>query len=462
MKKIPLLLSLATLITLGTGCTQPPSLNTQKPNNPGQLGVNFIRFFMAQESAGQQSPRMRESEKNELDTKTSYLQPEAIFEEFEKLGIQSYRQFIKADLLWDVIEPENDQWNFTGTDAVLLENTSTATPIVTLFSLQYASPTPPWTSSPQEFEKELTEETKEYLLKIIERYGDVVTYWELGNEMDHWKAADPEETQGKDSLPASYPLNGFTPQEQGIFLKQAADFIRSHDEDAIIVMPGMGSPASTDWYEGVLETAGPDTFDIVNYHYYGDMERYSDIRQKFNEILIDSEMDGKPVWLTETGTTWSQETAQIRDRQGEASEESQAADIFRRIIPAYSHGDDLVMWHTFIGSPVMAGNEWGGFGILSDKGEPMQSYYTFALLANEVIPFKSVEKISEDAQGINTYRITTENGEIKYVAWGTGTFQVPENISQATSVITNTENFTWNEVDPGQTLRLNSIPTLFK
>lgn len=63
--------------------------------------------------------------------------------------------------------------------------------------MQYAPGTPPWARSPDEFEPALGSEAQEYLDAVIERYGPVVKYWELGNEMDHWRAADPQQSTDK-------------------------------------------------------------------------------------------------------------------------------------------------------------------------------------------------------------------------------------------------------------------------
>ena len=98
--------------------------------------------------------------------------------------------------------------------------------------------------------------------------------------MVHWRSADPGSTQtgqGAEKLPASYPLEGYSPQEQGVFLAQTARIIRTNDPDAIILMPGLPSLdeySVQTWLAGVLEGGGKDWFDVVNYHYYGDWQRF--------------------------------------------------------------------------------------------------------------------------------------------------------------------------------------------
>ncbi len=142
-----------------------------------------------------------------LDTHTPYLQPDWIFADFRALGVQAYRQLTMADRWWGIIQPGPGAWNFAQADAVVPN--ADFEPIVTLFGLQYASPTclgrpPPTVSSARSDPK------RAYLEAVIERYGPYVRYWEIGNEMDHWRAAGP----GSDRRPRisrPRPRDGFSP-----------------------------------------------------------------------------------------------------------------------------------------------------------------------------------------------------------------------------------------------------------
>ncbi len=209
-----------------------------------QIGLNFIRFFWEDESvmpAGRPDPGQQV---RMLNYDTPYVQPDWILDDFRTLGIDAFRQFIKADLFWDIIEPHDDDWHFEAADAVLLRDDLDLTPIVTLFALQYASPTPPWVEDAALFQKTLGPEAMDYLDHVIERYGDVITYWEIGNEMSHWRAADADAdgtlAAERGRIPPIMPVDGFSPQEQGVFLAQVAAYIRERDPDAVIVMPGLG------------------------------------------------------------------------------------------------------------------------------------------------------------------------------------------------------------------------------
>ena len=428
-----------------------PSTDLDRPEKL-QIGVNFIRFYWSEDNS--------QSETGSFDTPSDYVQPEAIFEDFSKLGINTFRQFIKADFLWNIIESQDNQWDFSQADNVVTN--PDFEPIVTLFAIQYASPTPPWTESNKDFQKTLGLEAKDYIETLIDRYGDYVTYWELGNEMSHWVAAEnpPEDS----SLPFYYPLDGFSPQEQGFFLRQVSEFIKGRDPDAVIVLPGMGGIGAHSldfWLEGVIEGAGgTDWFDIVNYHFYGGWESFTKQRQQFDQKLVELSIDDKPVWLTETGST-SSETLTLRTDYPN-SEESQCADVFRRIIQAYGYGDDLVFWHTYIGSSGEE-NDWRDYGLRSPVGEFRKTYYTFKLLIHELIPFESVELIFSDPQGKNVYLITTDEGDEKYVVWGTGGYEVAEGITKMTSVIPNEgNNFDWEDVNKGDTIELTEVPVLMQ
>ncbi|MBI5653735.1 MAG: endo-1,4-beta-xylanase [Chloroflexi bacterium] len=435
-----------------TASTLNPNPVLHRPANL-QIGLNFIRFYWSDK------PGL-------LDLTTPYLQPDAIFREFKDLGVQTYRQFVQADLFWNVIEPKDNQWNFAQADSVITNQDFE--PLVTLFRMQYASPTPPWAVSPQQFQKKMGAEATDYVETVVKRYAPYVKYWEIGNEMVFWRAADPgsqgaKQMEGEEKLPAAYPLDGYSPREQGIFLAQAAALIRKNDPDAIIVLtglPGLDEYGWGTWLPGVIETGGKDWFDIVSYHDYAGWERFTLMRPRFQEELKKLGLDKKPVWLTETGAS-SNPKLTLRTNYPNSTE-TQAADIFRRIVSAWGHGDALVVWHTYITNSDTAGS-WSAYGIRTERGNPQSSLYTFKLLTSELVPFARVEKISADARGMNAYKITTQAGAIKYVVWGTGNYTLPNGVTQMTSVIQKADGtFAWQAAQAGKAITLSANPVLIK
>ncbi|NOZ71437.1 MAG: hypothetical protein GXP38_05910 [Chloroflexi bacterium] len=418
----------------------PTPLPDTQPITP-QVGVNFIRFY--------------------FDDQNPAFQPEQIFQDFAALGVQAYRQFVKTDLMWDMVEPEDNQWHFARADTVIPH--SDFEPIVTLFSYQYASPTPPWCSDPAQFQKTLGEEAQDYLAHVIDRYAPYVRYWEIGNEMDHWRAADPQDRR-LSALPKCYPLDGFSPQEQGAFLAQVAEIIRQRDEDAVIILPGMGGLSSytlDTWLAGVIEGGGSDWFDVVNYHFYGAWQPYTRLRAQLATFLNEHNLGDKPVWLSETGATSSPSLTLRTDYPN--SPQTQAADVFRRLIQAWGTGDRLVLWHSYIGSADVPSNLWRQYGLREADATAKPALYSFQLLTQELIPFRQVVPLAVDPRGSNVYKIITQEDEVKYVAWGQGSFIAPDTISKMTSVIPDaTGHFSWQTVNPGQEITLFDIPILLK
>lgn len=416
-----------------------------------QIGLNFIPFYMGQ------------SHRGAVDTNTPYLQPDWIFTDFRALGVHAFRQFPQADLFWDMVEPQDGQWHFNEADNVLTN--SEFEPIVTLFAMQYASPTPPWERNAARFQKTLGPEARNYLEQVIARYGAHVRYWEIGNEMDHWRAANPGEQapMGGERLPFA-PPGGFSPEEQGVFLAQVAAFVRERDPDAVIVLPGMSAPDEYPldvWFEGVLEGGGDQWFDVVNYHYYGNWQGYCRQREALQTFLEQHGLNNKPVWMTETGAT-REPSLTIRTNYPN-SPEAQSADIFRRLVPAYALGDDLVMWHTYIDSPNLPSNDWRGYGIRNDQGEAQPAYYALQLFIDELTPFQQAESISCDGRGMNIFKFMREDGQARYVVWGAGSYTIPDGIGEMTSVIPDSQGgFSWKGVLPGERIQLTEIPLLLR
>ena len=406
-----------------------------------QVGVSFIRFYF-----GGDDP----------------FKPETIFADFDDLGVQMYRHLVKAELTWRNIEPQNDQWHFEVADSIIFNSPQPF--IATVFDYSYASGTPPWCTDPADFQKTLGPEAKDYLDHILARYGPHVKYWEIGNEMEHWRAADPDNDREVDTLPRCVPPDGFSPQEQGRFLAQVAQYIRERDPDAVILMPGMIGLSDyniNNWFAGVIEGGGTDWFDIVNYHYYGPWVRYPKLRANLDAFLRAHGIADKPVWVTETGTTSSPTLTERTDYPN--SPEEQAADVFRRLVAAWGAGDQVALWHTYIGSPDEPENVWREYGLREADGSPKPALYTFRLLTTELVPFQKVEALQVGARGSNVYRITTRAGAVKVVVWGQGTFTVPAGLAQMTSVVPNGDgNFAWQAVSPGQQIPLSDIPVLLK
>lgn len=372
---------------------------------PPQLGLNFMRYHWN-----------KPGEKAFTD--------EEISSSLKALNVDAMRQLVRADLVWRDIEPRNDEWNFSRADAVL--SRAPVTPIVTLFSLQYASGSPPWESGPGAFRPGLGVHAKDYVETVVKRYADQVQYWEIGNEMDHWRAADPgDRRRPPGRQPPHSPPGGYSPEAQGRFVAEVAALIRTHDPDAVIVMPGMAGLSSyvlETWLPAFVRGAGPTGFDVVNYHFYGGWRQLVERRTRLAQVLRDLGLEDKPVWLTETGATSSQELT-VRTNYPN-SEQQQAADVFRRAILAWGEGDQAVFWHTFVSSPDRPRNRWRGYGLCRPDGTPKPAFASMSLLGEHAQGHTEIVKMQGLKRGQYGYRLTLKNGSERWVVWGTGTTTV--------------------------------------
>ncbi len=394
-------------------------------DNKYKIGLNFIKFFY------EKSKRDTEVAENAL--------PENIFADFQDLSVKIFRQYPKADWFWNVVEPTNNNRNWDNADVVI--NEKWYIKVLTLFSLQYASTNSPWLGESDTWKLGLSLDAKDYLDKIIERYGDEIKYWEIWNEMDHWRFYDEWEDRNKGSkytgpMP---PVEWFTPQQQWVFLKLVSNYIRSKDSDAIIVLPGMsninkGYMLST-WFPGVIEGAWwTDFFDIINYHYYDPWYKFAMKRKGLKIFMKDNGMEDKKVWLTETGVS-SDSSLDIRTDYPN-SEEEQAKDVFRRIILSYAHGDSLVLWHTHTSSPSDINNDWRGYGILTREGDKKKAYYSYKLIVWLVSEIDNIEIISEWwRRWVNTYKLTMKDWGVSYVIFGQGDWVLPSD--KTSYIVTN-------------------------
>ncbi|MCW1930661.1 MAG: hypothetical protein KIH62_005150 [Candidatus Kerfeldbacteria bacterium] len=397
-----------------------------------RFGLNFIRFYNDDSAA--------------LEEGTT---PSAVDSDFSALGIDTFRQITSADLLWELVEAREDTFDFANADGVL--KTTTHKPIVDLFSYQLADSTTPWEmlQGDDTVEPTLTQEAEDYVVAVVERYKDDVKFWEIGNEMAHWELEQP----------GVFPV-----ADQARWLKAVSDIIREHDDNAVILLPGLISITEDnvdDWLEEVVHTVGSDWFDVVNYHYYGRWQGFAVARDALQNLSEELDISDKLFWQTETGTS-SDPTNTTRTNYPNSTDQ-QAADIFRRAMLAYDAGDEVIMWHTYIGNDD-DGEAFRYFGVVNEDMSKQPAYYTVQLLTDEITKFTQITR-DETASDQFVYDIERPNGSHAYVAWDaqTSTMTVPSDVSEMTSVVPNSNGtFTWTSVTPGETISLTDIPVLMK
>ncbi|MBC8454876.1 MAG: endo-1,4-beta-xylanase [Deltaproteobacteria bacterium] len=411
---------------------------------PVRVGINFVRYQWG--NPGQEPLPVEETSAG-----------------ISKLKVDAMRQIMRADLVWRDVEPQDGVWTFDRADRVL--NDPPAEPVVTLFSLQYASATPHWVSGRSPFERTVGPAARDYVETVVRRYAEKVRYWEIGNEMDHWRIADPgAKRKPGGRQPPHVPSGGFTPEQQGRFVAEVAAIIRENDSDAVILMPGIAglSPYVLEtWLPGFVKGAGVDGFDVVGYHFYGPWSELERRRLALGATLKRLGVSDKPVWLTETGST-SDPSLRFRTDYPN-SDESQAADVFRRIVTAWASGDEAAFWHSYLGSPNRPRNRWRGYGLVSPDGQRKRSFATMRLLSDHLGQFKTVALVSGLSRGQHGYHFVLENGSHRWVYWGRGTVTAPNSppAKGFTAVVAGEgARHTWRAV-PAQ-LPLSPVPILLR
>ena len=199
----------------------------------------------------------------------------------------------------------------------------------------------------------------------------------------------------------------------------------------------------------------------MNYHYYSGWESFVVRRPRLAAAMKRLGIDDKPVWQTETGSS-SDPTLTLRTDYPNSAE-TQAADVFRRIVQGYGFGDSHVVWHCYVPSHPNPQSDWRAYGVRDPQGNPTLAGYAFRLLTDELVPWSAVERLEADPRGRNLYRFTLPDGAQKTVAWGSGSCVVPAGVSRYASVVSSAAGlFDWKPVAPGDTLSLSPNPILLK
>lgn len=195
-------------------------------------------------------------------------------EMFGKIGITH----VRADLLWHLLEPSPGDWNFSNADR-LMEWLS-ARKVTLLPILAYDTP---WAKP---VVKHLNA-WKEYVRKVVSRYGDRIPAWEIWNEQnspDFWKApADP----------LAYTE----------LLKASWETIKSVNPELKVLYGGV-SGVPFDFIEKTLAAGAGKYFDVMNvhpYHWEGGPEQMIPELRRLRELMKLYRIDHKPIWITEVG-----------------------------------------------------------------------------------------------------------------------------------------------------------------
>ncbi|NTW31136.1 MAG: T9SS type A sorting domain-containing protein [Bacteroidetes bacterium] len=347
---------------------------------------------------------------------------------------QIARQLTFGDVIWKNVEPTNNSWNFVFSDSVFMDY-SNLDYIANLYcmsmkdTLGYQVPWKACTDAENPACRWIaardSNDTKQYLDTIVKRYGNVIKYWEIGNEVENH------------TYPASFPLAQFVQ-----FFRYNYRWIKSSDANAKVVIPsfigtyGVPLQSKYDWLRNFFNLGGGSYIDIIAYHDYNSwwtlplhIDSIISIRNSFG-------FQAKPIWLTESSVS-SNNTTPITPPYSSIDE--QAADVWRRSCLAWSKGIDLHIWHSLWSSAPPS--EWQEFGIIDNHGKKKKSFHSYKLLSEKIIEFTSANLISsgiisdDNENGGNGVWVVkfVVNGHNKWVMWS------PDNLTYSLTPNVNTK-----------------------
>ncbi len=334
----------------------------------------------------------------------------------DEAGAKSMRQLAYADVYWRIIEPTDNNWNWTFADSAFNNNFG-ITPIPELFALMGPGDTigiqVPWLActSPSCYWDLATDSvsTKDYLFNVINRYKGVTKYWEIANEFE-----------------SALPPTGLSPIAKVNFLNYTYNWIKDIDTAAQVLFPGLigtcGIPFSnaTNNLDILLSNGGANSFDIMNYHDYNSWWTLPLHYDSIKSVMNNYGLNNIPIWVTETSIS-SVNQSPITPTY--SSEDEQAADVFRRLGLLWAKGAEVVMWHSNWSSSDL--NGWGEFGLLNAIGKKKKAFHSYRLLNDKVTNFTNVTalqygNITDDnligGDGVWAIQFTV-NGAKKWMIW---------------------------------------------
>lgn len=222
-------------------------------------------------------------------------------------------EWVRVDMNWCGIEPEQGKWDFNLADAVV-DNANKLNLKI------YASLicTPKWLSD-KSIDVPTQLEWMIFVKKLSERYGDRIAVYGIWNEPnleEFW--------------------SGSSEQYVEILLKPAYPIIKFNAPHSLVAAPELAHLYSArlgirDFFNSIKTYGGENSFDIISHHLYGDKDFESKIfgykflgiqyRQGLLQMLKEDGFGNKRIWITEMGSNVS-----------DSNEEGQALILKRQLI----------------------------------------------------------------------------------------------------------------------------------
>ncbi len=382
---------------VGVAYSQPPA-DTEQPEAAGEPDKCAMRFGI---NGGMYPPIRQAGEAGFL----------RVTREMDRLGMV-WQRHVGRGQSWFEMQPTRDTWDFRSVDAVVAQNNH---PIVLNVWGQMGFVYPfkselPWAqlgslggktaimnhikahqvdlSDPQQ-----KAEAEVYVKTFVDRYKDVVDYWEIGNE--------------------GYQTSGALD-----IAVHTHRWIKEAKPDATVLLGTVAGDDETMFargfatYRELLAQGIGESCDVATMHYYGKTEdidatlaeRVRTFRAALDEFGVE-----KPLWLTETSTS-SHESSVL---SGPSSERNQARDVVKRLVVASAAGAEKVFWHDY--RETHPDNKFYACNLVDQSRGPKPAYFTFKLVVDKLGYYRTVEELQGDS--VKLYRFATDAGDV-FVTWG--------------------------------------------
>jgi hypothetical protein len=350
-------------------CTKPPSSASDESTSTTTTSSDESATEQAAAGTGDSSAPRSSALRIGLNANTQGWGPDA--GQQQDIVRSSGAKYLREELDWDRIEPQNDQWSWSRYDSLML---SAAQRGLTILPLLMS--VPGWAGSSWDTVPSDPTEYSEYVAKVVARYGPDGDFWRAHPDLAQY-APDYFEIWNEPYL-GVFAAGDTDPGRYARLVKAASTAGRAANPKAKFLIEA--DTTATDnfstyyaWIDGMYAAVPNlgDYFDAVAVHPYGDgtpdtytpgwsrwqFRRIEEIKAK----LASHGDGGKHLWITEVGWTT------CPSNSGCVSEAQQAANVtkmFDMIHADYGSLVDAVFLYGFHdlnpGTPTDK-EQWFGF-----------------------------------------------------------------------------------------------------
>ncbi len=263
---------------------------------------------------------------------------------------------------------------------------------------------------------ELVQQWKSYVQAVVDRYGDRIDYWEIGNEMNNpyqWGKVMFPTVEGAVSTPSPFLY--------ARMLTTASKIIKKNDRQDVVILGGLYNSSASDcstspigFLKEISNADAWNTFDIIALHPYWqnnppetwmtrgpgfdsytglcqmDKPLESNLVGEVRNVAEYAEMQGaKPIWITEIG--WRDDwLAQMGRAKGIADEQIEGNLVLRSVIPLLTEPNvEKIFWNGDVEDPTNPG---------------------FMLSPNARLILKNISRLLEAARPLGQFQSSSDLG----------------------------------------------------